>query len=332
MLINKNRQNRKTNKANPAFTIVELLVVIVAISILAAITIVSYAGISTNAVASSLKSDLTNASTQLKMYYTEYSSYPTSLNASNCPTGPVIDNKYCLKASPNTSYNYIANSSQTPTGFCLTATSNSTTYNVTDGTSPVQGDSSNWGLVLSLDAGDTSSYPGSGTTWTDLSGLGNNGTLTNGAIYSSDGGGSISLDGVDDYINISTLNTTNITNGSIVFWRKSLNTNKWLMLGGQNSSYYVMAVSTGSFYHSNAGSPITIYEDGVLVSTDDRDSTWHHYVAKGFNLTNWTALYISNYTSYQYNGLLSEIKIYNRPLTLTEITQNYNDTKARYGY
>ena len=51
------------------------------------------------------------------------------------------------------------------------------------------------GLVLALDAGNTKSYPGSGTAWTDLSVKGNNGTLTNSPTFSSDNGGSISIDG-----------------------------------------------------------------------------------------------------------------------------------------
>ena len=55
------------------------------------------------------------------------------------------------------------------------------------------------GLVLCLDAGNTKSYPGSGTTWTDLSGNGNTGTLTNGVGYSGDNLGSLSFDGVNDF-------------------------------------------------------------------------------------------------------------------------------------
>jgi hypothetical protein len=56
------------------------------------------------------------------------------------------------------------------------------------------------GLVLCLDAANSKSYPGSGTTWTDLSGLGNTGTLTNGPTYSSANGGSLVFDGVNDYV------------------------------------------------------------------------------------------------------------------------------------
>lgn len=55
------------------------------------------------------------------------------------------------------------------------------------------------GLVLYLDAANRQSYPGSGTTWNDLSGKGNNGTLINGPTFSNDNGGSIVFDGVDDY-------------------------------------------------------------------------------------------------------------------------------------
>jgi hypothetical protein len=58
------------------------------------------------------------------------------------------------------------------------------------------------GLVLALDAGNLKSYPGSGTTWTDLSGNGNTGTLVNGVGYVGTNGGSLSFDGVDDDITI----------------------------------------------------------------------------------------------------------------------------------
>ena len=58
------------------------------------------------------------------------------------------------------------------------------------------------GIVLNLDAGASTAYPGSGTTWTDLSGGSNNGTLTNGPTFSSADGGSIVFDGTNDYIDL----------------------------------------------------------------------------------------------------------------------------------
>jgi hypothetical protein len=59
------------------------------------------------------------------------------------------------------------------------------------------------GLVLCLDAANTKSYSGVGTTWYDLSGNGNNGTLTNGPTYSDEKGGSIVFDGTNDTLVIS---------------------------------------------------------------------------------------------------------------------------------
>jgi len=56
------------------------------------------------------------------------------------------------------------------------------------------------GLVLQLDAANTKSYPGSGTTWTDLSGNGNNGTLTNSPTFSSANGGIFTFNGTNQFI------------------------------------------------------------------------------------------------------------------------------------
>ncbi len=59
------------------------------------------------------------------------------------------------------------------------------------------------GLQLYLDAGNASSYSGSGTTWTDLSVNSRNGTLTNGPTYSATNGGSIVFDGTNDFVQCS---------------------------------------------------------------------------------------------------------------------------------
>ncbi len=55
------------------------------------------------------------------------------------------------------------------------------------------------GLVLCLDAADKNSYPGTGATWTDLSGNNRIGTLTNGPTFNSGNNGYITFDGVDDF-------------------------------------------------------------------------------------------------------------------------------------
>lgn len=81
------------------------------------------------------------------------------------------------------------------------------------------------GLILDLDAAKRDSYPGSGTTWSDVSGLQNNGTLINGPTFNSDNGGSIVFDGVDDYVNLGDpailrLGTSDFT---ITTWIKTTN-------------------------------------------------------------------------------------------------------------
>ena len=55
---------------------------------------------------------------------------------------------------------------------------------------------------MALDAADKNSYIGSGTVWNDVSGNGNNGTLTNGPTFSNANGGCIVFDGVDEYVNV----------------------------------------------------------------------------------------------------------------------------------
>lgn len=64
-------------------------------------------------------------------------------------------------------------------------------------------------LVFYVDAGDTNSYPGSGTTWTDISTNSNNGTLTNGPTFDSGDGGSIVFDGTDDYVELGSIDSSN---------------------------------------------------------------------------------------------------------------------------
>lgn len=123
------------------FTIVELLVVIVVIGILAAITIVSYTGISQKAITATLQSDLGNASKQLKLYQVEQSQYPTSFDVNNCPTP--VNTKYCLKISSGntfdrTAYAASVNNSTNPQTFTLDATNTNTTkYRITNDLAPV---------------------------------------------------------------------------------------------------------------------------------------------------------------------------------------------------
>ena len=97
------------------------------------------------------------------------------------------------------------------------------------------------GLVLNLDAGDYASYPRSGTTWYDLSGGGNNGTLTNGPTYDSANKGSIVFDGTNDYVSVPSFNADSNQALSVFCWFNGSD------LTNKTSSYYCFKASKKIF-------------------------------------------------------------------------------------
>lgn len=222
------------------------------------------------------------------------------------------------------------------------------------------------GLVLWLDAGLSSSYSGSGTTWTDLSGNGRNGTLTNGPTYSSDNGGSLSFDGVDDYIecgNIGTIgNTYSIdcffNSSSVVNYRNLYDMNystysgvsgnvgprfeqfsdgtaNWVWSGNtSNNSIYTFttaaALSANTWYHTvftmNSGT-VNTYVNGVI--RDSNVSSGSGYVTT-FGSVNLGRGFILAGNRY-FSGRIPSFRLYNRVLSLSEVQQNYQALRGRFG-
>jgi len=337
---------RQKSYKRSAFTIVELLVVIVVIGILAAITIVSYTGVSQKAIASSLQSDLSNASKILKLDIVSNMIYPTSINDANGGKG--------IPTSSGVTYNYIANNAISPPGFCMTATKNNVTYRVTSDSAPVLGDCLDYGLILNLDAGNSNSYPGSGTLWTDLSGNGNNGTLLNGVGYTSTNGGMLSFDGYDDRVNTSlsrdgsgrtwelwvsnskTTELTRIFGASAANQELRFNVDKsvLLFLGTSNFRYWNATNKTqdGILHHWVVTIPGTGIND-ILSATAYVDGSPLTITPSG-TVNSAAQIAFSKFTlsaGYSPLGYYASVKVYNRALSSTEITQNYNATKARYG-
>jgi len=186
------------------------------------------------------------------------------------------------------------------------------------------------------------------TTLIDLSGNGNNGTLTNGPTYSSANGGSIVFDGVNDYVNAPLTKSATCTfscwaktttlagllmlfnagpSGSgpdLVFYNGSISWNTWD--GDGNLFVTTPASVTDGNYHyyvvvNDASSNTKLYYDGVLLGTAVYKSA-----AANTNLTIG-----GNTNTYMWNGNISNFTIYNRALSAAEVSQNYNATRGRFG-
>jgi hypothetical protein len=215
------------------------------------------------------------------------------------------------------------------------------------------------GLVLHLDAGNASSYPGSGTTWTDLSGSGNNGTLVNGPTYSSANGGSLSFDGVNDYVSVS--NTSQLrpsTELSIGMWIKANSiTATWVTLFGQNpylqggpliflenggSLIRALHYRNGNEVRCNTNYSISTSQYTYVVFTFKTGDAIRSYFNGVANTTvalsagtfsyNTINPYLIGHTGNSWlHGNIAQVSIYNRALSAAEVLQNYNAIKVRYG-
>ena len=214
------------------------------------------------------------------------------------------------------------------------------------------------GLVLHLDAANKKSYPGTGTAWNDLSSSGNNGTLVNGSTYSSSNGGILTLDGVNDYVNVSSISSGVFASGftwagwcrtaafsSGWMWPFGSTTGSWLQLGKVSGS--------GSIRFDAA---TALYSGGALDATVNiADNVWHYMV--GVWDTQFRYIYLdgtlrasvvsvpgSNPSAYGtmllgahpgpsefWNGSFGPMSIYTRALSAAEIRQNFEANRGRYG-
>jgi hypothetical protein len=222
------------------------------------------------------------------------------------------------------------------------------------------------GLVLYLDAANPNSYVSGSTTWNDISSGGNNGTLINGPTYSSANGGSIVFDGLDDYVNLG-VNLDNIFTGSsftVNMWvSSSINLpsgpNGFILISNYSGDIPVNA----GFQLAWGGASDTLYAfgDGYLSRTLDNvtgltSNVWYNitfvYVRNtsgniyldGINKTNTSFTNTVNAPSqnlklgvrsdnntFPWYGKMVITQVYNRALSDSEILQNYNSARARFG-
>jgi hypothetical protein len=209
------------------------------------------------------------------------------------------------------------------------------------------------GLVLALDAADKNSYVGSGTSWSDLSGNANTGTLTNGPTFSGGNGGVIVFDVTNDYINIPNNSSFNVTdNISVEMWVR-IETTQANNLGFliKYANGYLFYVINGKFRFDSRNGDGTYYT--TIGTTNIQDGVWKYLVGQKSGLSykvyvngvlegSTTANSVGNIASNvdlrlgtddgtYLNGRIGTFKIYNRVLSAAEILQNYNVQKTRFG-
>ena len=207
------------------------------------------------------------------------------------------------------------------------------------------------GLVLNLDPAVKQSYDGSGTTWSDLS-VGNNATLVNGPTFSKDNGGVLEFDGTNDRADLSL--PYDFTAYSMFFFIKrrspqsgwyfaidtlspgvghlftfhstagSANNIAAISPDGLTTIHTGLPIGQWNYYGATwDGSTVTGYKDGASVSTVSNST--------GFNLTNRVGIAARYGGGYNNNVIFGSIVAYNRALTATEVLQNYNATRHRFG-
>ena len=224
------------------------------------------------------------------------------------------------------------------------------------------------GLVLCLDAANPRSYPKSGTTWSDLKGS-NNGTLTNGPTFDADDKGSIVFDGSNDYVAFSS-SLSSVSNVTVQGWIKAHSFNRDAILSyahpASRSSWLRFAVRTisgttgkiaiggqfgGTSHELTGGSTLqqNVYYNVCFTANG---SSWSCFINSeeenlsvlagsnngyDFSYSGLSVLTVGNLDRAtvgsidNFDGNISNISLYNRALTASEVLQNYNATRGRYG-
>ncbi len=217
-------------------------------------------------------------------------------------------------------------------------------------------------LTSCIDAGNPRSYSGSGVNWYDVSGSSNNTTIANSPTYSSGVSGYFAFDGVDDYIDgpFVTPNVGAFTTEVVSYWN-SLSSQVGVWAYGTGSGLgggtYIQTWLTTSGIHTDLYSPQIIgggwrigstvpysfvANTTYFISIVNSGTVWYFYV-NGTSIGSYDQSYLSNTGSTRSGpfrdhvqgvgaaGRYSMFKYYNTALTGTQVTQNFNAIRGRYG-
>lgn len=207
------------------------------------------------------------------------------------------------------------------------------------------------GLVFHLDAANARSYAGTGLTASDLTDSSFKGSFINGTGFSSLNNGAFTFDGTNDAITFQPNSKFEFGTGNftVIAWHKKPNFSIATIVhidDGNGTGIILYTVADGSFFNWVAGT----FKAGTI---NISDNTWKQvalvrssgvcqqyinaspdqsFTASGSVVTSGRSLTLGqNAGTYFHNGSISQISIYNRALSATEIRQNFNATKKRYG-
>jgi len=214
------------------------------------------------------------------------------------------------------------------------------------------------GLVLALDAANKKSYISGSTTWNDLSGNGNNGTLVNGPTFSSENGGSIVFDGTNDYVTLINNTSSSFTLGCWVNTTATSLTGGaayegngilWSDVGGPGNDFILATINntavwfTGDTNNQIAGTTIINTGKWVYITAIKNGNTNSKQLYVNTLLEGTTTCSTASLTanpniriggntldSRYFNGKISNVHIYNKALSSSEVLQNYNALKSRF--
>lgn len=218
------------------------------------------------------------------------------------------------------------------------------------------------GLICNLDAGNRMSYVGSGTTWTDLSGNNNSGSLVSSPTYDVTNLGSFTTNGTNNYIAIASSSAWNFgtSSFSVGAWYKAVGAQAnlvrydtglsaglwWLYTDSTTISFriynsnratnssvsYTIPNTNGTWHYlvgvRDSGSLMRLYYDGALVSSATETA--------GINVIAGSGAYPAIGRLGSFNGeycayTVSNVHMYNRALSTQQVAQNYNALKSRFG-
>jgi hypothetical protein len=213
------------------------------------------------------------------------------------------------------------------------------------------------GLVLHLDAANRKSYPGSGSTWYDLSDNTNDVTLYNGPTFSNDAGGCLSFDGTNDYgINSSPNNFIfsglneftaatwmKVTPNGYDFWftstdikyrfgSNSAGTLYWDMGRHADKQYSYQLVSGQWYQVVFVGYIQTYIKTDVYINGEYKTTITDTNATSSLSSINTFHIGTGETNTYHFfKGSIASVKIHRHKFTADEIAQNYNALKGRYG-